>query len=161
MQHEICSFADANLWQYDRLISELAVGCDQSMVLNDRVLQPMPPFAVRDEDFWPRRGHEHLPMVTPALLQSGNGGVAGRMLKRYGRVNETPIEESPTGCGVWSSAIAARHLNGSPGKGRKVYPGERAAVTAYFFFDDPATRLRHGWETSVSQFRQQCRFSAA
>ena len=83
------------------------------------------------------------------------------MLKRYSRINETPVKESPTGCGVWKPAIAARHLNGSPGKGGEVYPGERATVTAHFFFDYPATWLQHGWETSASQFRQQCRFSAA
>jgi len=63
-------------------------------VLGDRLVQPVPPLAVRDVDLRPGWRQEHLRLIALALIQDEPCGLTGRVLKRHGRIDEAASKKT-------------------------------------------------------------------
>src|ERR1700722_13338529 len=97
----------------------------------------MPPFSISHIDFRPRRGKKNSPVIAPRLPEGFKRWLAGQMLESAGGVEQTPVEEYPSGCTAGSSQVSQCHFNGTPGERDSVTPGKREPGVRRFFPDNP------------------------
>ncbi len=161
LQNEIRPFTDFRFRQHHNLIAHFRKKLLEPSILGSRFIEAMTSLWVSPIDFRPRWGKENLLAIAVGCDDFLLDRFAGRVLKRRGSINKSPVEKRPTRLRSSRNVIICRDPDRTARKGGHVDPRQGIAIVLKLLLDDPAAGFVHNGETASSKFCQKCRFSAS